>query len=435
MDSQTINPNFAKEMMTTMKYQPTLLATVGSLFFALTAHAADRPIDFNRDIRPLLSNNCFACHGQDDKKRKADLRLDIRGALGDPANTSYVVPGDPDGSELYQRLISTDPDVVMPPPGFDHNLTDAQKNLIREWVEQGAVFENHWSFIRPEKPEIPAVHRTGFPRNEIDYFILNRLEAEGLAPNPEADKITLIRRVTFALTGLPPTPADVDAFLADESPGAYEKVVDRLLDSAAYGEHMCRYWLDVARYGDTHGLHLDNERSLWPYRDWVIDAFNRNLPFDRFTIEQLAGDLLPEPTLEQRIATGFNRCNVTTSEGGSIDEEYYVRYAVDRVETTSTVWMGLTMGCAVCHEHKYDPISQKEFYQLYAYFYSVTERAMDGNALLPPPIVKVPTPEQSEEMAALKSQLPMVQQKINEALAQIEYVEPENSESLNLSEP
>jgi hypothetical protein len=250
--------------------------------------------------------------------------------------------------------------------------------------------------------------------------VLAKLEREGLRPSAEADKITLIRRVTLDLTGLPPTPAEVDAFLADERPGAYERLVDRLLQSPRYGEHRTRYWLDVARYGDTHGLHLDNKRSIWPYRDWLIDAFNRNQPFDQFTIEQLAGDLLPDATLQQRVASGFNRCNVTTSEGGSIDEEYLVRYAVDRVETTATAWMGLTAGCAACHDHKFDPISQREFYQLFAYFFSQTERAMDGNALLPPPAVKVPTRWQRARQEQLQAELSELNAKVAERRAAAE---------------
>src|SRR5437764_4524794 len=245
----------------------------------------------------------------------------------------------------------------MPPLKTGKHLTDEQIAAWKLWVAQGAEWQKHWSFITPQRPAFPRISNKRWPRNPIDDFILARLDRERLTPSPEADKATLIRRVTFDLTGLPPTPVEVDAFLADQKPDAYERLVDGLLASPRYGEHEARYWLDAARYGDTHGLHLDNERSLWPYRDWVINAFNTNKPFDQFTIEQLAGDLLPNRTLEQQVATGFNRCNVSTSEGGAIDEEFYVRYAVDRTEAASEIWMGLTVGCAVCHEHKFDPIS------------------------------------------------------------------------------
>ncbi|MGE5190890.1 MAG: DUF1549 and DUF1553 domain-containing protein, partial [Deltaproteobacteria bacterium] len=293
----------------------------------------------------------------------------------------------------------------------------------------------HWSLVAPVRPQPPPVKNERAVRNSIDRFVVARLEQEGLTLSPEADRTTLIRRVSYDLTGLPPTPAEVDAFLADTAGDAYERLVDRLLSNSRYGEQMARYWLDAARYGDTHGLHLDNERSMWLYREWVIKAFNRNLPFDQFTIEQLAGDLLPNATADQKIATGFNRCNVTTSEGGSIDEEVLVRYNVDRVETTATVFMGLTLGCTVCHDHKYDPFTQREFYQLYAFFNSIAENAMDGNGNGPPPIMKVPAPEQTAELAALDQQIGSLNQKIGEELARIEYTEPPAAEGSNLTEP
>ncbi len=264
----------------------------------------------------------------------------------------------------------------------------------------------------------------------IDLFVHAKLQQVNLVPEESADKETLIRRATLDLTGLPPTLEEIDEFLADESPAALERVVDRLLDSSSYGEHMTRIWLDSARYADTHGLHLDNERSIWPYRDWVIDSFNNNMPYDQFTVQQLAGDLLPDATLQQRVATGFNRCNVTTSEGGSIDDEYYVRYAVDRVETTSTVWLGLTAGCAACHDHKFDPLTQKEFYQLFSYFFSLTERAMDGNALLPPPIVKVPTEDQVAKQTEIQTQLTSVEKTIETILGAASYVDTLAGETL-----
>ncbi len=360
-------------------------------------------IDFSRDIRPIFSNFCYKCHGPDEDERQASLRLDVKEAALAllESGATAIVPGDSAHSALYQRIVA-DSAERMPPADTGKTLTREQIQKIRDWIDQGADWRAHWSFIKPERPPLPEVKHAAWPRGAIDYFILSRLERERLAPEPEAARTTLARRVTLDLTGLPPTPAEVDAFLADSSSDAYEKLVDRLLASPHYGEHMARYWLDAARYGDTHGLHLDNERTIWPYRDWVIAAFNANMPFDQFTVEQLAGDLLPNPTVSQQVATGFNRCNVTTSEGGSIDEEFLVRYAVDRVDTTSTVWMGLTTGCAVCHDHKYDPVTQREFYQLFAFFNSLTEKAMDGNRLDPPPVVKVPSAEQARKLAAVR---------------------------------
>jgi hypothetical protein len=402
-----------------------LLGACGLSLSSLAAEAAG-PVNFSRDIKPILSNTCYKCHGPDENERKAKLRLDTHaGALAALESGDHaVVPGRSAESALYQRIVSEDPNEKMPPATSGKTLTPQQIELLKRWIDEGADWKGHWSFIPPVRPALPAVKTEAAVRNPIDQFILARLEQEGLAPSPAADKVTLIRRVTYDLTGLPPTPAEVDAFLADTSAEAYEKLVDRLLASPRYGEHMARYWLDAARYGDTHGLHLDNERSLWPYRNWVIDAFNENMPFDKFTVEQLAGDLLPNPTQDQRIATGFNRCNVSTSEGGSINEEVAVRYGVDRVETTSTVWMGLTLGCAVCHDHKYDPVTQKEFYQLFSFFNNVTENAMDGNALGPPPVIKTPTPEQTAALDAATAAVNQLQQKIAAELAKVDYVEP-----------
>lgn len=396
--------------------------------------AADEPIRFNRDIRPIFSDICFACHGPDEKERQTSWRLDQPdAALARLEDGGFaIVPGKSAESVMYQRLTSADPDVRMPPPDYDKQLTDEQIELIRRWIDAGANFQQHWSFVAPVRPELPAVKDAAWPITPVDYFILAGLEQAGLSPEPEAGREALIRRVTLDLTGLPPTIAEIDAFLADTSPGAYERLVDRLLKSPRYGEHRTRYWLDAARYGDTHGLHLDNERSLWPYRDWVLQAFNDNMPFDRFTIEQLAGDLLPDPTRDQLVATGFSRCNVTTSEGGSIPEEYRVRYAVDRVETLGTVFLGLTIGCAVCHEHKFDPISQKEFYQLFAYYNNVDENPMDGNALLPPPVMKVPSPAQANTQQQLQAQIAAAEQQIRAELARIEYTDP-NTASLEAS--
>ena len=363
-------------------------------------------LNYNLDIRPILADNCYACHGPDAKTRQANLRIDTKaGAFSEPSGYPVIVPGKPEESELHLRIVSDDDTYRMPPAAFNKTLTPEQIEAVTQWIREGAQWEEHWAFTTPVRPTPPVVKNQNWVRNPIDAFILSRLEKEGLQPADEADKRTLIRRLSFDLTGLPPTREEIHQFVADDSPEAYEKLIDTFMAKQEYGEHLGRFWLDVARYGDTHGLHLDNYREMWPYRDWVINAFNKNMPFDQFTIEQLAGDLLPEPTLDQRVATGFNRCHVTTSEGGSIDAEYYVRYAIDRANTTSTVWMGLTVGCAQCHDHKYDPITQKEFYQLYAYFNNITENAMDGNRKDSPPVVKLPTPEQEAELAAFDEQI------------------------------
>ncbi len=356
-------------------------------------------IEYNRDVRPILSDACYQCHGPDAARRKAGLRLDTEaGALADLGGTHAVVPGDPGRSELVRRIASADDEERMPPAKSARKLTPRQVEILRRWVAQGARWQKHWAFLPPVRPPLPAVKDNRWVRNGIDAFVLDRLEREGLRPAPEADKVTLLRRASLDLTGLPPTPAEVDAFLADASPDAYEKAVDRLLASPRYGERMAARWLDAARYADTNGYQSDGERIMWRWRDWVIDAFNANMPFDRFTVEQIAGDLLPSPTLAQRIATGFNRNHRGNAEGGVIPEEYAVEYVVDRVDTTCTVWLGLTMGCARCHDHKYDPIRQKEFYQLFAYFNNVPERGKAikyGNS---PPLVKSPTPEQQRRL-------------------------------------
>ncbi|MDG2223209.1 MAG: PSD1 and planctomycete cytochrome C domain-containing protein [Rubripirellula sp.] len=385
-----------------------------------------QPVDFSRDILPMLSEHCFQCHGPDEATRETDLRLDQQASVFTASDSGMraIVPNDLDHSELITRIISDDPDLLMPPPESGKQLSVDQIGKLKRWVNEGAPWSKHWAFTKPVKP-VPPKQISGWnTNNAIDLFIQKRLAAMKLSPNARAAKETLIRRATLDLTGLPPTIQEVDAFLADESATAYERVLDRLLDSSMYAEHMSRIWLDSARYADTHGLHLDNERSIWPYRNWVIDAFASNMPFDQFTIEQLGGDLLPKPTLKQRIATGFNRCNVTTSEGGSIDDEYYARYAVDRVETTATVWLGLTAGCAACHDHKFDPLTQKEFYQLFSYFYSLTERAMDGNAQLPPPVVKVPSDAQAQQQVSYQAEVTSLNKQIATMLAEHQYQDP-----------
>ena len=379
-------------------------------------------MNFAREIRPILSDNCFACHGPDDQKRKAKLRLDTKeGAFGKLEGGGLaIVSGKPDESDLIFRIESDDPDLRMPPQKSGKQLTAGQIAVLRRWIEQGATLSTHWAFEPPRKPALPQVKNAGWPVTEIDRLILARLEAEGLAPAPQAGKTTLIRRVTFDLTGLPPTLSEVDAFLADSSEGAYEKVVDRLLDSPRYGEHMARFWLDAARYGDTHGLHLDNYREIWPYRDWVIRAFNGNKPFDRFIVEQLAGDLLPTPTSDQIVATGYNRCHISTNEGGSIEEEVYVRNIVDQVDTNGTVFLGLTTGCARCHDHKYDPIRQKDYYQLFAFFNNIDGPAMDGNAARWAPIMQMPRPQQATALRSAEAQIADLRRTIAAAVAKAE---------------
>jgi hypothetical protein len=370
------------------------------------AEPRGRRVEFNRDIRPILSDKCFACHGPDKAKRKADFRLDVEaGVRADRGGYRAVVPGNPAKSELIRRVTAADPAERMPPPRSGRTLSQRQVALLRRWVEQGGKWQKHWAFLPPKRPALPRVKNTAWPRNATDFFVLDRLEREELSPSPEADRVTLLRRVTLDLTGLPPTPAEVDAFLADPSPAAYEKAVDRLLASPRLGERLAVRWLDAARYADTNGYQTDGERTMWRWRDWVIEAYNRNLPFDRFTVEQLAGDLLPRPTLDQKIATGFNRNHRGNGEGGIIPEEYAVEYVVDRVDTTATVWLGLTLGCARCHDHKYDPVTQKEFYQVFACFNNVPENGKAikyGNS---PPLIKAPTRRQQEQLRALDRRL------------------------------
>lgn len=362
-------------------------------------YPAAAPISFSRDIRPILANNCFACHGPDEKQRETKFHFDTReGAF---AEDGIIVPGDAAKSMLVQRITNPDPEERMPPPDSGHALTERQIALLRRWIDEGAKWDTHWAYAPPKRPGAPDVSRTAWVRNPIDRFILARLEAEGLTPSPEADKTSLLRRVTYDLTGLPPTPAEVDAFLADRSLDAYLKRVDALLHSPRYGERMAVPWLDAARYADTHGYHIDSLRGMWPWRDWVINAFNRNLPFDQFTIEQVAGDLLPDATRDQKIASGFNRNHMINFEGGAIADEYQVEYVIDRVEATSSAFMGLTMGCARCHSHKFDPISHKEFYQFYAFFNNLPERGLDGRTGNAAPVLPLPSSAQQRRLDEL----------------------------------
>lgn len=389
-----------------------LSLTAGSVEAATTV--ANKP-EYNRDIRPILSENCFPCHGPDSAARKAGLRLDkfSEATAARPKGPPAIVPGKPGESEMVRRITATDDD-IMPPAKTEKTLTPQQKDLLKHWIAQGAKYQPLWSFIPPTRPAFPTVHNHRWARNPIDVFILAALEKAGLKPAPEADRRTLARRLSLDITGLPPSPEEVESFVKDKSPNAYEKLVDHFLASPHYGEHEGRYWLDAARYADTHGIHMDNFLDMWTYRDWVINAFNRNEHFDQFTVEQLAGDLIPNHTLDQEIGSGFNRCNITTSEGGAIDEEYLVLYARDRTETTSQVWLGLTAGCAVCHDHKFDPISQKEFYSLSAFFNNTTQPAMDGNIKDTPPNIVVPTMEDRPHWKALTGEMKTAQEQLDD---------------------
>ncbi len=381
---------------------------LGSAAFA--AEPAKAGPDFTREIQPILVEHCYACHGPDAKARKADLRLDTKEGLA-----SAAPPDKLKDSELLARVTSAEDDEVMPPKKFGKPLKPEQIAKLKQWVESGAKWNEHWAFVAPKKSPTPN------GANPIDHFIRERLKKDGLTPNPEASKTAWLRRVTFDLTGLPPTPKEIDAFLADGSPKAYESVVDRLLASPRYGEHLARFWLDNARFGDTHGLHLDNYREMWLYRDWVIRAFNENKRYDRFLVEQLAGDLIPNASIDQKVATGFLRCGITTSEGGSIEEECYVRNVVDVTDTYGSVVLGLTVGCARCHDHKYDPLSQKDYYSLFAYFNSIDGSAMDGNAARHAPVLPVPTAEQTRRLDGLKARLGAVNAKIADAIAKTDY--------------
>lgn len=411
-------------------------ALLGLLAATAGARAEDR-VSFNRDIRPIFSDTCFQCHGPDEKKRKAGLRLDTRETAVKPAESgeTAIVPGQPEQSELVKRLLAADKDEVMPPARLHKTITPPQIETIKKWITQGAEYQGHWAFLKPERPPVPPVDgKPALVRNPIDNFILARLAKEGLKQAPEADKATLIRRVSLDLTGIPPTVKEVDAFLADKAPNAYEKVVERLLASPRYGERMAVQWLDFARYADSNGFQTDTSRQMWPWRDWVIAAFNRNLPFDQFTIEQLAGDLLPNPTRDQMVATGFNRNGRLNGEGGRIIAEWFAETVIDRVETVGLTWLGLTVGCARCHDHKYDPVTQKEFYQLYAFFNSVDETGVldafagaggnrvGGNSR---PVAMLPTPAQEVQTAKLEAAVTAAQQHVAAAQKQLPQLQKE----------
>ena len=395
-----------------------LLALLPWMVSPGAARADERQLDFNRDVRPILSENCFQCHGFDEEARQADLRLDVE----ESAHT-VISPGDPDGSELWRRVTSDDEAEMMPPPDSHRVLKPEQKETLRRWIEEGALYAKHWSFIPPVKAPLPAVSNNAWPRNEIDYFVLARLEAESLQPSAAADGRTLARRLALDLTGLPPSAEEVDAFVADVATGgspddtptgeppvatsdAYGRLVDRLLASPHFGERMALDWLDAARYADTNGYSIDGGRHIWLWRDWVIDAFNRNMPYDEFLREQLAGDLLPSCTDAQLIATGFQRNNMNTHEGGTIPEENLTNYNVDRVKTLGEAVLGLTLGCAQCHDHKFDPITQRDYYQLFAYFNTLSDQGLDGNGgINSRPVYEAKTVLQTGELPELKRQI------------------------------
>jgi Protein of unknown function (DUF1553)/Protein of unknown function (DUF1549)/Concanavalin A-like lectin/glucanases superfamily/Planctomycete cytochrome C len=392
-------------------------------------------IDFNRDIRPILSDKCWACHGPDAPNLKIKLRLDSESAIKADLGRGRraVVPGHPEQSELVRRITADNEAMRMPPVDSGRTLTEREKKLLADWIKEGANWAKHWAFVNPVKQQLPKVEHRAWPVNAIDFFVLEQLERRGLSPSPEADRATLIRRVSLDLTGLPPTLKEIDEFLNDKSPRAYEKVVDRLLASPRYGERMAFRWLEAARYADTNGYQLDGERQMWRWRDWVIEAFNRNLSFDRFTVEQLAGDLLPDPTLDQQIATAFNRNHRGNSEDGLVPQEYAVEYVVDRLDTTSTIFQGLTMGCARCHNHKYDPFTQKEYYQLYAYFNSIPEDGRFSNYGNSPPWIYAPTREQQDKLARIEKEITQSKRRLDAVLQRSDLLQRRWEKSLNPS--
>jgi hypothetical protein len=386
------------------------LAVACALAAPITAATAPHPpvpgpgeVDFNRQIRPILSSQCFTCHGPDDGSRKARLRLDVRDdAIRDRGGIHAILPGDADNSEVLLRVLSTDPREVMPPPKHGRPLSPDESALLRRWIDEGAVYADHWAWARPQRPNLPAVSQPDWPRNAVDRFVLARLDQEKLTPARAADPHALIRRVAIDLTGLPPTPEQVRMFMDDPAPDAYERMVDRFLASPAYGERWARVWLDLARYADSAGYGSDPLRpNIWPWRDWVIEALNRNLPYDQFTIKQLAGDLLPDPTEAQRVATAFHRNTMTNTEGGTDDEEYRIAAVKDRANVTGQVWMGLTVGCAECHSHKFDPLSHREYYQWFAFFNQTEDNDQPDER----PTLPLPNPEQRTEMDRLRAQI------------------------------
>lgn len=403
----------------------TVIVSAAGLSWAADGAPLPDVVEFNRDIRPLLAENCFFCHGPDKNKRKADLRLDTaEGLVGKEGMKGTAVPGKPDESELFRRITSNDPEMKMPPHDSGKSLTARDIALLKKWIEQGAKYEGHWAFLPIKRAAAPEIQNPKLEtRNEIDRFVLDALSQQGLKlkPSAETDRVTLIRRLNFDLIGLPPTPQEVDAFVKDTSADAYEKLVDRLLQSPHYGERLAMWWLDLVRYADTVGYHGDQDMSVSPFRQYVIESFNANKRFDQFTIEQLAGDLLPNPTREQLIASGYNRLGMMSAEGGVQDKEYLAKYIAERVRNATGTWLGITLGCAECHDHKFDPLTQRDFYRFEAFFADIQERGLysgahaDGNW---GPFVKVPNADQE---AALK----MLDQEIADAKKVLETPTPE----------
>ncbi len=390
--------------------QFSLFPFVCVVFFAARSLLAAESIEFNRDIRPILSDKCFQCHGPDEQSREADLRLDIlnttQSPFGAESITQAIVPGEAEASELWRRISSQDESDVMPPPdAHKKTLTKRQLRLIKQWIKEGAEYDAFWAFVPPEASSLPQPKQVDWCRTGVDHFVLKRLEANRVEPKERADRRTLIRRVTFDLTGLPPTLAEIEAFLEDRSPAAYGRVVERLLNSPRYGEHMAKYWIDLVRFADTNGIHHDHYREMTPYRDWIIRAFNSNLRFDDFTRYQLAGDLYEHPTNDQLIASGFNRLHLVIDRGTALPEESFVRNVTDRVNAVGTAFLGMTVGCAVCHDHKYDPITQREYFQLYAFFNNIDATPETPGRNTHEPALRLPTSEQTQQLDVLTAQI------------------------------
>ena len=393
----SVNPNLKRQIILALSLTCCLNSTLG------------QPVDFESQIKPLLSDRCFTCHGPDEKTRKADLRLySQEGAMAKlDDNLAVIMPGKPEASELYNRLITKDADELMPPPESNLALSDKEKELIRRWIVEGAEWKEHWAFAPVNKPTLPKPIQSNWPKNEIDHFTLAKMESAKINPSPEAKREKLIRRLSFDLTGMPPELDEIDRFINDESPNAYEQVVDRLLGHSRFGEHLAVHWLDLARYSDTYGYQVDRDRYVWPWRDWVIRMFNNNLPYDDFLTWQLAGDLLPNTTDDQRLATAFNRLHPQKVEGGSVPEEFRVEYVADRNHTFGTAMLGLTLECARCHDHKYDPISQKEYYQFFAFFNTIDESGLYSyfTPSVPTPTLLISNTEAKNQIDTAKKQI------------------------------